>query len=64
MFNLLVEISHLGLRQATHLGIERVTHIGNFTAPLMGPSLKEEVGSRAGMMMVTRPWRVTDMLGL
>ena len=63
VFNLLVEVSHLGLRQATYLGIERVTHLGNFTVLLVGPSHKEELGLRAGMMMVTRPWRVSSVPG-
>ena len=47
VFNLLVEVSHLGLRQATHLGIQRVTHLGNISVPLVGPSLKEELGWKA-----------------
>ena len=64
MFNLLGEVSHLGLRQATHLGIWRVTHLGNITVLLMGPSRKEVVGLRADMMMATRPWRVPNMPGL
>ena len=45
------------LEEPCHLGIQCSTHLGSAAVLLVSPSLMKEVGSRADMMMVTRPWK-------
>ena len=46
------------LEEPYHLCIQRARHLGTVVSLSKVPSLMKEVGLRADMMTVTRPWKV------